>query len=232
MEVNKMKESLRSHLELLFENAPKTRKAFELKEELYTNSVERYDDLVKSGISPEDAYKNVVNSIGNVSDLFRGLEEMSQEEIRKEDEKIKKLALIKTAAIGLYFLSVVVFLWFGMVRNFYFSRIDSTALGLIVMLLIDIIPTCMLVYVSSAYPKYRMSDNTVVEEFKAWKSESQKIRAIKGSIYTIIWTVSIILYFAVSFATMAWYISWVIFLIAFCATAVAKLVIQLREMKE
>lgn len=226
-----MKDSLRSHIELLFENAPKTRKAFELKEELFTNSVERYDDLVNSGIAQEDAYKNVVNSIGNVEELFKGLEEMSVDELKQEDEKIKKFALVKTAAVGLYFFSVVIFLCFGLVGNAYFSGPNSAVIGFIIMLIIDIIPTCMLVYVSSAYPKYRKLDTTLVEEFKAWKSETNKIRAVKGSIYTIIWTATVILYFAISFATMAWFISWVIFLVAICATAVVELMIRLKEMK-
>jgi hypothetical protein len=227
-----MKESLRSHIELLFENAPKTRRAFELKEELFTNSVERYDDLVNNGNTPEDSYKNVVNSIGNVEELFKGLEAASEDELKKEDAAIKKLAVIKAAAIGLYIFSVVVFLWCGVTGFSYFHRVDMMSTGLIAMLLIDIIPTCMLVYASSAYPKYKRRDNTVVEEFKAWKSEYQKEKAVKGAIYTVLWTGVLILYFAISFATGAWFISWVIFLVGACANAVVELVFRLKEMKK
>lgn len=225
-----MKESLRNHLELLFEDAPKTRKAFELKEELYANSVERYDDLINSGVSPEDAYKNVVNSLGNVSELFKDLEEGITEDMIMDESKIKKLALIRAIAIGLYLLGVVVFLGIASVSYRISSPFDPGAMGLMLMLLIDIVPTCMLVYASSAYPRYKMVDNTVVEEFKAWKSKTQKYRAIKGAIWMIIWTLTIVLYFVVSFTTMAWYISWVIFLIGVCATAVTELVFKMKEM--
>jgi hypothetical protein len=227
-----MKESLRSHLELLFEDAPKTRKAFELKEELITNSVERYDDLLKSGVAPEDAYKNVVNSLGNVSDLFNGLEETTEEEMKIENEKIKKLALIKAVAVGLYILGAVIFLGFAAIGYNFYPFIDPDVTGLIIMLIIDIVPTCMLVYVSNAYPKYKMVDTTVVEEFKAWKSKNQKNRAVKGAVWMIIWTLTIILYFIISFATMAWYISWIIFLIGICATAITELVFRLKEMEQ
>ncbi len=226
-----MKENLRNHLELLFEEAPKTRKAFELKEELYANSVERYDDLIKNGISPEDAYKNVVNSLGNVSELFKDLEEITMEDMKMDESKIKKLALIRAIAIGLYLLGAVIFLGIASVSYRIHSPFDPTAMALMLMLLIDIVPTCMLVYVSSAYPRYKMIDNTVVEEFKAWKSKTQKYRAIKGAIWMIIWTLTIILYFIISFTTMAWYISWVVFLIGACATAVTELVFKMKEME-
>lgn len=226
-----MKDNLRNHLDLLFEDAPKTRRAFELKEELFTNSVERYDDLTGNGVSPEDAYKNVINSIGNVSELFKGLEEMSSEEIKQEDEKIKKLAIIKTTAVGLYIFSFAVFLWFALLRHPFAHRSDMSITGIIAMILIDIIPTCMLVFVSSAYPKHRRIDDTIVEEFKAWKSETQKIRSVKSATYLLLWTITLLLYFAVSFATMAWNISWVIFLVGICANAAIELVFRLKEMK-
>lgn len=226
-----MKDSLREHIELLFENAPKTRRAFELKEELYANSAERFDDLVKSGLSEEDAYKSVVNSIGNVSELFKNLEETTPEEITPDVERIKKLALVRAAAVGLYILSAIIFLWFGMIGNFTIFGADAASIGLIIMLFIDIFPTCMLVYASSAYPKYKKQDNTMVEEFKAWKSQKQKYRALKGTIYIIIWTLALTLYFLISFGSMAWYITWVIFLIALCACAMVELIFRLKEDK-
>jgi len=226
-----MQENLSNHLELLFENAPKTRRAFELKEELLTNSVERYDDLIKNGVTPENAYKNVINSIGNVSELFRGLEEMSLNEIKEADEKIKKLAIIKTVAVGLYIFSVFVLILFSLLEDIIHTSIDLPLLGFLIMLFIDIIPTCMLVYVSSVYPHYRKQDDTVVENFKEWKSEANKSKSIKGAVITVMWTLTVLLYFAISFATFAWYASWIIFLVAICAQAVIELVFRLKEMK-
>lgn len=227
-----MRENLRKHLDSLFENAPKTRRAFELKEELFANSAERYDDLISSGVSPEDAYRNVINSIGNVSELFKDLQGMSSEEIKQEDDKIKNLAMIKTAAVGLYIFGFAAFLWFALMRHSFAHSADTTITGIIAMILIDIIPTCMLVYVSAAYPKYRRLDDTVVEEFKAWKSETQKIKSLKNDVYVLLWAVILLLYFAVSFTTMAWYISWVIFLVGVCAHASIGLIFRLKELKK
>jgi hypothetical protein len=226
-----MKEKLRGHLDLLFENAPKTRRALELKEELYANSAERYDDLTNNGITAEDAYKNVVNSIGNVSELFRGLEEMSSEEIKVEEEKVKKAAMIKTAAVGIYIFSIVVFLSCIFMVFPILSYANAPSVGIIAMLLIDIVPTCMLVYAANAYPNYKRLDHTVVEEFKAWKSESQRTKSLKAIINVVIWTTVLILYFTISFTTYAWYISWIVFLVGACASAVTELLFRLKEMK-
>lgn len=226
-----MNENLSNHLDLLFEKAPKTRKAFELKEELLANSVERYDDLIKSGATPENAYKNVINSIGNVSELFKGLEEMSLNEIKEADEKIKKIAILKTAAIGLYIFSVFVLIASALLDEMLYTTIDLPLVGFLIMILIDIVPTCMLVYISTAYPNYRKQDDTVVENFKEWKSGTQKNKSIKGAVTSVLWTLTIVLYFAISFATFAWYVTWIIFLVAVCAQAVVELVFRLKEMK-
>jgi hypothetical protein len=226
-----MHENLSNHLELLFENAPKTRRAFELKEELLANSVERYNDLISSGVTSENAYKNVINSIGNVSELFKGLDEMSSNEIKEADEKIKKLAIIKTVAVGIYIFSVFVLIFSALLEDIIHTNFDVALLGFLIMILIDIVPTCMLVYISSVYPHYRKQDDTVVENFKEWKSETHKSKSIKGAVITVLWTLTVLLYFAISFATFAWYATWIIFLVAICAQAVIELVFRLKEMK-
>jgi len=225
-----MNENLSNHLDLLFEKAPKTRRAFELKEELLVNSEERYNDLLTSGVTPENSYKNVINSIGNVSELFKGLEEMSLNDVKEVDEKNKKMAIIKTAAVGIYIFSVFVLILFGMLEDTLNTRLELSLIGFMLMILIDIIPTCMLVYVSSVYPNYRKHDNTVVENFKEWKSETQKSKSVKGAVTLVLWTLTVLLYFAISFTTFAWYSTWIIFLVALCAQAVVELLFRLREL--
>ena len=62
-----MKEKIQKHIDALFTNAPKTRKAMELKEELTQNTIEKYEDLISEGYREEDAFQNVIGSIGDVS---------------------------------------------------------------------------------------------------------------------------------------------------------------------
>ncbi len=227
-----MDEKLRAHIEKLFENAPGTRKAFELKEELLANSKERYQDLVADGVSPEDAYKHVISSIGNVSELFHGLEELPQESYQDSEEKRKKYAIVKTAAVGIYLFSFVLFMALMVVDGFVYSNVDISNLGLVLMFLIDIIPTCMLVYISSIYPKYKRKSDTVVEEFKEWNDNSRKVKSIKGSVIFIGWALIVLLYFIISFATYAWYVTWIIFLAGICVHAMIELLFRLKELKQ
>ena len=51
----KMKEKIQKHIDALFTNAPKTRKAMELKEELTQNTIEKYEDLISEGYREDDA---------------------------------------------------------------------------------------------------------------------------------------------------------------------------------
>jgi hypothetical protein len=237
-----MNDKIRNHIEKLFENAPSTRKALELKEELLANSEERYQDLIANGVSTEDAVKNVINSIGNVSELFQGLEEVNPDNDQLYYDRMKKAAIIKTTAVGIYIFSIVVFIFcvfindisygaHGYWSGFNGGNMNYVMLGLILMILIDIVPTCMLVYVSSIYPKYNKREDTVVEDFKEWKSGSLKVKAIKGSVRTVIWTSTVLIYFAVSFFTFAWYATWIIFLVALCVQAVVELLFRLKELE-
>lgn len=226
-----MDERMRAHIEKLFEEAPKTRKAFELREELLGNSEERYQDLVTDGMKPEDACTLVINSIGNVSELFEGLDDISADSKEIQDAKYKKIALIKTAAVGIYIFSVVQFLALGLISGYVYSTIDLTLIGFIIMLFLAIIPTCMLVYTGKMYPKYKRKDDTVVEEFKEWKSSTHKSKSIKTAVLVVAWSFILVLYFGISFATFDWYITWIIFLIGACVHAVIELIFRLKEEK-
>lgn len=241
-----MNEKIKNHIEMLFEKAPKTRKALELKEELLANSEERYQDLIANGISQEDAIKNVISSIGNVSELFQGLEDLAPEQNIVYYERAKRAAVLKTVAIGIYLLGAVVFVFFILVNRMTYSPFGFTAnltgiymgghfdyvmFGFILMIVIDIIPTCMLVYISSMYPKNRNQGITVVEEFKEWNSSNRKNRSIKGAVSAVLWAVTVMFYFAVSFTTYDWNITWIIFLIALSLQTVIELVFRLKESK-
>lgn len=233
-----MNDRLKNQLNELFEDAPKTRKALELKEELLSNAQERYEDLIRSGVTEEDATKNVIISIGNVTELFAGLEPLAAQEKGMTLENMKKVAVYKTVAIGIYIFSAIVFLFFTMINSYQYTwygggfSFNYLWFGFMIMLLIDIIPTCMLVYVYSLYPNYIKREDTVVEEFKEWKVQKSKFRSIKQSVSLILWSFTLFLYFAVSFITMDWYITWILFLVAICVQFVILLLFQLRENKE
>jgi len=69
-----MTDRIRAHLESRFAGAPKTRYVEETKQELLANCLDKYNDLISSGLSPEEAYAEVVDGIGDVSELLWQIE--------------------------------------------------------------------------------------------------------------------------------------------------------------
>lgn len=211
-----MKERLRKHIEALFEETPVTKRTIELKEELYANSVERYEDLVGDGIEQEDAYKTVISSIGNIHELIDSIV-LEEENAKSDNELYKKFALLKSIAASLYVLSFVVF--FGVL---FFN--GNGLLAIIGAALVCIAPVGINVYTSNMIPKYKKSSNNVVEDFREWQSNKDSNKEIKDAVSGIIWLVTVIVYFLVSFSTGAWYITWVLFLVAVCIQIIAGLI--------
>lgn len=225
------KEKIREHLDGLFEDVPKSRASWELQEELLANSMERYEDLVKGGMDEEAALNQVMGSIGNVDELIAALPSEDHEMYRAIDMEMRqKSAMITAIAVGLYILAGAVF-FVGVLVEDYFAFASASMIGLIVAIIICIFPTCMLVYNANRMPKYNKKDATVVEEFKAWNNDSQKSKKVRGAVSSLLWTLTTVVYLAVSFFTGKWWITWIIFLISSCIEAAINLIFRLQELK-
>ncbi|HKM35728.1 MAG TPA: permease prefix domain 1-containing protein [Lachnospiraceae bacterium] len=222
-----MNERIKKHIDLIFESAPKTRKAMDLKEELLLNTNEKFQDLISNGYSEEDAFQNVIASIGDVTELFDDLEDKNLFTMREADRK--KRAIITAIAIGLYIFAGIAFFTCVLIDDSIATTFDVTTLGLIMAAAICIIPTCMLVYVANMYPEYQKKEENMVENYKESKSMTNKDKVVKEAVSVIIWMIIFIIYFLISFTTMAWYITWVIFLIGACVQAIAELIFSLKR---
>ena len=222
------KERLKNHINYLFLNAPSSPGVHDLKEELLSNCCERYDDLVTRGMPAEDAYQSVIGSIGNVDDLLGSLQYAQPLNSAYESSQNPQLALIKTLAVGLYVLAGVA-LFLGVFLGYITGKEDFfTLLFLVISGAICIVLTCMLVYSSHRYPKYKKQNDTMVENFRQWSSDSGKNKEIKKALASLLWMLTAIIYLLVSFVTRAWYITWIIFLIASCLQTVLNLAFSLR----
>lgn len=226
-----MNEKIRKHIEGLFEDAPKTRKAMDLKEEMTQNTIEKYQDLIGEGYQEEAAFQNVISSIGDVTELFEELEEKNLLSLPEKDRK--KKAMIKTVAAGLYIFDFVIFIC-GMtfVESYHVGYSEAGLLVLALTVFLCIPPTCMLVYSAQMYPDFRRKEYNLVENYKEAVYIRNKERAVKTSASVILWLVTLILYFAVSFMTDAWEVTWMVFLVGGCAQAIMILLFSLKQKKE
>lgn len=217
-----MNDRLRKYINNLFEEAPQTRKTVELKEEILQNITDKYYDLLSEGKTEEAAYNIAIASVGEVNELIDSLKINSEVKVnpsyKELDEVRKRSAKTIAIAVSLYILSLLPLV-----------VLDGHAVGFVMMLAMIAIATAMIIYNNISKPRYMKIDDTIVEEFKEWKEN----RGNKGlnSLISAIWSLTTAIYFIVSFITGAWYITWVIFLIATAVISVIKAVFDLKGEK-
>lgn len=227
-----MKERIQKHIDELFTNAPKTRRAMELKEELTQNTIEKYEDLISEGYREEDAFQNVIGSIGDVTELFPDLEEKNLLTLSESDRR--KKAILNAVSAGLYIFAGVAFLACELLSNISFGSrgygyFDYTIFGLVLAGIICIPATCIIIYAAHMYPGFHKKEDTLVENYKEARHSANKEKAVKTSVNSLIWLLTITIYFIVSFATYEWAVTWITFLIGACVQAIVVLVLNLRR---
>lgn len=221
-----VKEKLNEHLDALFATAPPSRAAYELREELFANSLERYTDMLEKGMPAEEAFQSVAASIGNVDELLAALPaEPGPVSPAWEEERRTRRAMTSTIAIALYMLAGIV-LFAGLFLS------SHLGLGSIVFFavaaIICIVPTCLLVYTAHRWPKYEQREKTVVEDFKSWSNDTKRRKTLRAAISSFIWLLAVVVYFLLSFFTGAWALTWLIFLVAGCVEALVTLIFILK----
>lgn len=222
-----MREKIRQHFNEIFADAPRTRKALDLKQEMTQSAIDKYDDMVADGHSEEDAYQHVIRSIGDVTELFPEVEEKNLLMLPEKDRK--KKAVLTAVSVGFYIFAGTVFLFFSMISDIARLPYDLSGLGMVFAMLICIPPTVMLVYAANMYPGYSRKENQdMVEQYKEIKYSSNREQAALKTVNSLIWTVTLVLYFLISFETFNWHITWIIFLIAVCVQKIVKLIFELK----
>ncbi len=217
-----MENRIREHVEELFREAPQTRKTLELKEEMVQNLVEKYHDLVAEGKNEKAAYEIVIAGIGDVGELIDDLK-MSYVSDPFEERKAKqRSALFTSIAVMMYILSVVPLIIMDELNM-------SEVAGIAIMFVMIALATGLLIYNNMTKVHYRRTDDTVVEEFKEWKADRGNNRSAKDAISGIVWSLTIAAYFLISFATGAWHITWVIFIIGMAVKNIVKIVMDLSK---
>jgi hypothetical protein len=89
--------------------------------------------------------------------------------------------------------------------------------------------TGMLVYNAMSRPKYTRADETLVEEFKEWKSANDDNIRVRRAISSAMWPIIVVVYFFISFAFHAWAYSWLIFILGAAFENILKLIFELRR---
>lgn len=197
----------------LFKDAPRSGKALELRDEMEQNLLDRYADLIAEGRSPEEAYNEVANSVGDMSELFaevergsayerRAYESQPQQSTRSEyappPETVEDIQqnsdeIQRRKNRRRILRSVNNAMWLLIVAVYFLISFASGAWHI----------TWVIFLIGGAL-------STIISVIGAWGGESwRKWSAFHGAL----WWLVVAVYFLVSFTSGAWHITWVIFLI-------------------
>ena len=221
-----MEDKLRAYMDYLFRDVKPTRKSLELKEEILHNLIDKYRDLLAEGKTPEAAYNIAVASIGDMDELLAGLNDELSFEKEVSGEQLergkKKSALLVSAAVMMYILCLLPpILLSG-------TRLEENLAPALMFLMIAC-GTGLLIYDHMTKPRYRKVDDSIVEEFKEWKDQADSDRRAMKALSSALWSIITVIYIIISFWTMAWHITWVIFLIGAAVEGILKVVFELKR---
>ncbi len=211
-------------MDQLFDSAPVNRRTVELKEELIANALEKYNDLTLRGYGEDEAFQLVIGSIGDVGQLFADLGTDDDYSLtyylQWAREAQEKKAVLTAISVGLFLLAAVVLVvsfllyWYNM-KFIYIHGQNMNLLGIGLALLLCVVPVSLLVYARKIQPPMELADYTVSQAAisrETRKQRRKRFKQIKGSLEGLMWLLIVIFYFLVSFATHAWYITWIVFL--------------------
>lgn len=212
-----MREQLIQYVNLLFAGNPG---AEDIKQEILQNTLDRYDDLVSQGKSPQAAYSLAIAGIGDVSELLSGNQippstPISVQETTVSAEKAPKNAkLMRAIAIAMYICCVIPVIALG--------SIGDGTIGVAIMFILIAGATALLIMAGD-------KDEDEEEERNKKSQPQTPQQELKKAISSISGIVTLCVYLAVSFSTGAWWITWLIFPISGAVSGLVKACIDLKE---
>lgn len=213
-----MRNNLIQYINLLFAGAPDSE---DIRDEILQNTLDRYDDLVSQGKSPEAAYSIAISGIGDINEILGKTESIPQNPSTEpqtandeERNETREARTIKAWAIGMYICSPI--------PLFILSEFGLSTLGLCLTLLLIAAATVRIVMIRKNQKEEPINNSPE----STHQQERKKVSGI------IIRSIALILYFLVSFLTHAWYITWLIFPIAACIRGLINAIIDLMEVND
>ena len=207
-----MREQLIQYVNLLFAGAPDSD---DIRQEILQNTLDRYDDLIGQGKSPEAAYRLAVSGIGDISEILSQPEpspvyaDPVRQAIHEEVEDIQSKKM-RAVAVAMYILCAV--------PLFILSEFGYDTMGLCFTLLLVAAATVLMIMSN------RKSSGKPEEEpiYDPRKKERKQISSV-------IWSVGLVVYFLLSFLTGAWHLTWILFLVIKCVQGLAWAILDLKE---
>ncbi len=212
-----MKEQLIRYVDLLFAGAPH---AGDIRQEILQNTLDRYDDLISQGKTPEAAYSLAISGIGDIHEILNDIPSTPAVTPAPQPQK-REVALwrkiLKAFAIFLYIICPI--------PLFVLSELGLDTIGLCGTLAIVALATALICIAGSG--KFSHKQVAVAEPTPPPTPQQELYKAISS----VVSAVGVCAYFIVSFLTQAWHITWLIFLIIPALKRLIQAILDLTEAK-
>ncbi len=213
-----MREQLIQYVELLFAGAPH---AEEIKQEILQNTLDRYDDLVAQGKSPEAAYRLAISGIGDINEILSSepapipeppvltSPPASAPADAHEDEETPESAL--RGSIG-------TFIWAVGLAAYFLLSFTTHAWQM----------TWVVFLITAAVSGFAQA----LTARRGNPSSPKARKALYSSIGGLIWAVGLTIFFILSFETNAWYLTWLVIPITGSVHGLIRACLDLKEAKQ
>ena len=224
-----MNNKIKNYVDVLFSDIPRGKRANELKEELLSNMSERFDDYIAQGKTENQAYSLVISNLGDIDEML--------DSVRPNAEFLQQAASFRTrnarnTAIGvsLYIVSVVFLIGFGGLGTILGDEDLYGIIGLLIMLLIAASATALIVYTHMSTPtEFKDYDEQSKRDAELYKGRDGRVFK---SILSAYWSLVTLIYLGVSFLTLRWDITWLIWVLAGVFQEIMKTIFEMRQHDE
>lgn len=207
-----MRDKLIQYVNFLFAGAPD---AEEVKQEILQNTLDRFDDLINQGKTPEAAYSLAISGIGDISEILgtrQAAQQAPQAVSKKAEPAVKETPiwkkLLRAIAVFLYIICIIPLI--------VLSEFGMETIGLCATLAVAALATALIIIASGNSEK---------------KHTEEKEDELEKPIKSLVDIVTLCVYLGVSFLTGAWWITWLIFPIAGAVKGLIKACIDLKEVR-
>jgi hypothetical protein len=208
-----MREQLEKYVELLFAGNPDSE---EMKQEILQNTLDKFDDYIAQGKSAEAAYRLAISGIGDISEILVDHAASSPSSVSAQtDHRVQVVVpmwkkVLRAIAVFLFIVSLIPLVALGDVG-------DGT-LGLVGMFAIAAVGVALLIIAGG-------SERNEKEDDSEDHSPDSKGKNAIGNVITV---VGLLTYFAISFHTGAWHITWLVFPIMAAIRGLVSAIIDLK----
>ncbi len=203
-----MREQLIQYVRLLFVGTEDTD---DIQQEILQNTLDKYDDLIDHGKSPEAAYRLAISGIGDINEILgTPPAPLSPSPEPKKTAKKRNNKLLCSIAIALYILCPIPLLAIG------------NEIGLCLLLAMAAAATALLVLCDK-------EEKNAAHATEMDGSSNAAKKKLHKAVGTIVWLLGTFGYFALSFATGAWWITWLVFPMLGAINGLINAIIDLNE---